>query len=219
MVIDVIIPVRDVDRYLSAAVDSALNQNQVQTRVTVVDGGSINPVILEPRLASDSRVQLVRSEAGLTAGGGRNLGVVNTSAALIAFLDADDLWPANRCAALLECLHETEAHMATGLMTHFHSDEQSRHLGAPTDVKTALVAGGTLLSRTVFEQVGFYDELLKTGEYIEWHNRFKSLGLKEAVCQEVVLERRVHSESTTATQLANRNEYLTVVRRWMNQKN
>ncbi len=212
-VVDVIIPVRNVDRYLQEALESVSRQG-VECRVVVVDGGSDVPIVLPPVPAGLS-VRLVRSEEPLTAGGGRNLGAKLGTAEWIAFLDADDLWPDGSRKSLVDACRSSAADLAVGTTVSFHSNEESKSIANPHGERTALLAGGVLMSRHTWQRVGNFDPDLRSGEFIEWYNRFTVSSLTAATIDALVLRRRLHLESTTAGQLQNRDDYLKVVRRWM----
>jgi hypothetical protein len=106
------------------------------------------------------------------------------------------------------------------MMTHFSSREDAAALVIPDGQRRALVAGGVLVARSAWDAVGGFDPELRAGEFIEWFNRFVLTGRPSIQIDDVVLERRVHRESTTATQAQQgaRDDYLEVVRRWMTQK-
>lgn len=212
-VIDVVMPVRNVTAYLEEAIDSVLAQVAARPRLIVVDAGSDVPVSLPPRHRGDSRIELLRSAVGLHAGGARNLGADRGSAGYLAFLDADDRWPATRSARLVAALHSVNVPLALGQVRHFGSAAEGLHV--PAALRPAYLAGGVLLTRATWRTVGPFDGGLRTGEFVEWYTRFQRAGLEAAVVADVTLERRVHAASTTATQRDDRREYLRVVRTWM----
>jgi glycosyltransferase involved in cell wall biosynthesis len=219
--IDVIIPVRNVDAYLAAAITSALNQVNVSTRVIVVDAGSDAPITLTHEHAASPRVTLVRSDAPLLAGGARNAALPHCSGDFLSFLDADDLWPDNRCANLVDSLATTHADLALGHVTHF--GDAAEGLVIPAGASPAYLAGGTLMPRKTFDAVGLFDPTLRVGEFIEWFNRLTRMSLSVSVSPETSLLRRVHGRSSTSTAAAessstlddHRADYLKVVRAWM----
>ena len=213
--VDVVMPVRNVTAYLDAAIESVFAQEGIRPRLIIVDAGSDSPVVLSSPWKTDARITLIRSEAGLNAGGGRNLGCTMLESGFLTFLDADDLWPPTRSRRLIEQLTTTGSDMTLGQVEHF-SESDAGHLHVPSGLRPAYLAGGTILTRSAWERVGPYKAELRTGEYIDWYNRFKGLGLKESVIADVTLRRRVHARSTTATQTDDRSEYLKVVREWMN---
>lgn len=213
--VEIVMPVRNVTTYMEEAIDSVFDQVDAESRLVVVDAGSDVPVVLPPRYRSHPCVRLIRSEIGLHAGGARNLGVRPSTSEYLAFLDADDRWPATRTRDLVAALRSTGADAALGQVRHFAAAGPIG-LHVPTDLRPAYAAGGLLLPWATWDRVGPFDAELRTGEFVEWYTRFQGLGLTEVVIDAVTLERRVHPASTTATQRADRSEYLKVVRAWMN---
>ena len=97
--VSVIIPVHNAARTLVATVQSVLAQSFADFELVLIDDGSTDdslPVMLDLAMA-DARIHvLAQSNKGVAAT--RNLGVKSSSAPLIAFLDADDLWHADKLA-------------------------------------------------------------------------------------------------------------------------
>jgi glycosyltransferase involved in cell wall biosynthesis len=217
--VTVIIPVKDVDQYLSQAISSVLNQESAECTVVVVDAGSAKPIIISEPYLSDSRVQLIRSNTPLTAGGARNMGLTYCKTEYLAFLDADDLWPLDRTKLMLSKFEHSKVKVVVGLVQNFSSDTTNQRLKVDQNIKTALLAGGILMKREILEEVGIFDPTLQSGEFIDWFQRIKSAGIICGYIDHIVLQRRIHSESTTARQIHDRPDYLKVVRKWMIQKN
>jgi len=215
--VDVVIPVRDVDRYLADAIDSLLAQSGTDVRVTVVDAGSARPVVLTDRHAGHPAVRLLRSDAPLRAGGARNLGAAAGDRAWLAFLDGDDLAVGESLALLGAAAASQGADLAVGRMTSFPSGDDAAGLRIPPGEPVAYVPGGVLVARAAWDAVGPFDAELRTGEFVDWIARFRARGLRAVEVPEVVLRRRLHRDSTTARQLAggDRDDYLKVVRAWL----
>ncbi|MAG58234.1 MAG: hypothetical protein CMJ83_18260 [Planctomycetes bacterium] len=86
----VIIPVFNGERFLAAAVDSALSQRGVPCEVICVDDGSTD-ASREVLDAFGDRIRvLAQANAGVSAA--RNHGAAHATAPYLAFLDQDDLW-------------------------------------------------------------------------------------------------------------------------------
>ncbi len=213
--LDVVIPVRDIDRYLGDALESVVTQAELSCTVFVVDAGSERPISLPAAFSGRPEIHLLRSDEPLRAGAARNLGCAAGSAEWISFLDADDVWMPGSRRALLDAAVDFSADLAYGTVVHFHADEQSRRLQLPEDGRKALMAGGVVVRRRGWDDVGPFDPALSSGEFIEWHNRFLLAGLREVAVGESVLRRRLHLDSTSARQIGDRDDFLDVVRRWM----
>ena len=205
MRIDVVIPVRDGDTWLDDAVASVLAQEDVEVDVTVVDAGSLRPVRLGGVAERDPRVRLIRSETPLFAGAARDLGVAGGTAPLLGFLDADDLWPPDRCRRLAALLEDRSVDLAVGRAEEFGQRDRVVQ-GA------AHFAGGVLVRRAAFESVGGHDPDLATGEWVDFMARARHEGLREVESEVLALRRRIHGSSTTVARRDLRVDYLKVVR-------
>ena len=92
--ISVIVPVFNMERYLRAALDSALAQTLREIEIICVDDGSTDesPAILAEYAARDPRVRVITQEnAGV--GPARNAGIRAARGEFVAFIDPDDLLP------------------------------------------------------------------------------------------------------------------------------
>ena len=216
--ITVVIPVRDLDKYLDEAISSVLNQESVDCKIVVVDAGSIEKIKIPSPFNHDSRVRLIRSETPLTAGGARNLGLEHCKTKYLAFLDSDDVWPLDRSSVMIKEFINTNINVVVGMVQNFGSDAAKRVLIVDETRKRALLAGGILMKSEVLQEIGIFDPTLQSGEFIDWFQRIKSADIACSYIDALVLERRIHDESTTAGQIHDRPDYLKVVRAWMNQK-
>jgi len=193
--LDVVIPVKYGSQYLPQALESVARQG-VDARVVIVDDGA--PVDLA-ELAStvsglDTTVIPNSRQAGI--GGARNTGAAEATRDLLAFLDADDVWPDHRTRTLQESLGGPD------------------ELGSLPDApRPGYLAGGMLIRRSTWERVGDFDEELGVGEYIDWVARARSIGAREEVVEEIVLRRRIHGDNTTIHRRDQYADYADVVRR------
>jgi hypothetical protein len=116
--VDIVVNNHNYDRYLAAAVDSALAQTHPGTRVIVVDDGSTDDSREILRDYGD-RVELVLKENGGQASA-LNTGLEHCAGELVMFLDADDvLHPeavARAVAALAADPGAVKVHMRMGVI-------------------------------------------------------------------------------------------------------
>jgi glycosyltransferase involved in cell wall biosynthesis len=209
--VDVVMPVRDVDRFLDEALASALGQRGVTCRVFIVDDASTRPVRPADSLMQTGRVALLRSEAHLGIGGARNLGCEAGSAAMLAFLDADDVWPAESVRALVASMKPTDAY-ASGRVEHFADASADAGMAIPPGAQHAVLPGSTMLRRKDYAAIGGFRPELRVGEFVDLMARGMASGWSGGRSESVVLRRRVHrdhaSRRVTPTDLG----YLKVVR-------
>ena len=211
---DVVIPTLNSARFVSAAIESALNQTGFDVRVWVVDGGSTDGTQDSVRALADPRVTLVADRGRLGIGAARNLGAALGSATWLTFLDADDLWPRARTELMVSAISNPATDIILGHMLTFKGTPPRLDVElSPADTPVAPVAGCVHFSRALFESVGPMPEDLRVGEFIEWMGRAKLTGAVEKHIPHVTLLRRSHGHNTTRTRTHEFTDYLTVVAR------
>ena len=95
MKVSVIVPVYNQLRYLATCLDSVLSQSLREIEVVCVDDGSTDGSgkLLDEYAARDSRVKVIH-QANAGPGPARNAGMAVAQGEFIAFMDADDRYPA-----------------------------------------------------------------------------------------------------------------------------
>jgi len=95
MGVSVIIPILNMEKYLTGAIDSVFAQTYIDWELILVDDGSTDDsssISLNYVKHYPDRVKYFRHEKCRGASAARNLGVSKAKYELIAFLDADDIW-------------------------------------------------------------------------------------------------------------------------------
>jgi len=162
MRIAVVITFHGEDRFLPEAVASVLNQSLPPDEIVVVDDAS-PPESARSLLGLDPRVRVIRHPVNRGTGAARQTGSDATSAALIAYLDADDAWlPAKleRQAAILTG-HPEVAAVHTALVTVHADGRETSFVRKPAvlDLPTQLwrnqaLPSALLIRRAVLAAVG-----------------------------------------------------------------
>lgn len=199
-VIDVVITNHNYNRFVPGAVESALLQHDVLTRVVVVDDGSDEPLA---GFDAEDRVRIIRSEVAAGVAVALNLGVAAGSAPLVAFLDADDLWPRDRCRYLCEAMDQAD--LAYGGQVIFADGDQPdldpspEQWAAMGSVPAGLFSGTTLLRRSVLERLGPFPATLLKGPFTFWMAVARKAvpPVREVALQRAVLLRRSHATNMT----------------------
>lgn len=203
--ISVVIPAFNAEPYLAEAIQSVLAQGIPGIQVVVVDDGSTDGTA-EVAAGFGAQVALIRQpNAGI--GAARNAGVERAVGNFLAFLDADDVWPAGSLASRLAVL-DADAE-ADGV---FGSVQEFRDGGEDLPSKAGGVAGALLVRRAKYEVVGRFGQDLRVGEFIDWMARAQEAGLKFRSVPDVVLRRRLHGANTGLVQRDARVEYTRVLR-------
>ncbi len=200
--VSVVIPARNAARFLEEALASALAQEGGPVEAIVVDDGSTDGTA---EIAERMGVRVLRREHG-GIGAARNRGVEAARGELLAFLDADDVWPEGKLAAQRRALEaDAGVDMVFGQAVEFGGE------GGESAPEAAMLPGTALIRMESFWRVGLFREDVKVGEFIDWMVRAREAGLRMKMLEGVCLRRRLHEENTGRT-AANRLDYTMVVR-------
>lgn len=213
--VSVIVPCYNAARYIGAALESVLNQSHRPREILVVDDGSTD-ASADAIARYGAAVQYMRQDnRGISAA--RNLGLERARCGMIAFLDADDLWPVDSMRhrlALLEA--DAELGYAFGWVEPFLSPDMPEDVRVkiqdPGEARAGRVAGSLLLRRGIVEKVGGFDAAFPVGETMDWVARIDACGFSSRDCGKVVLLRRIHDANTVTKERALHAHYLRVLR-------
>ena len=91
-IFSIIVPVYNVEKYLSKCIDSVLAQTFTDFECMLIDDGSTDkcPSICDKYSLSDSRIKVIHKENGGLSDA-RNTGILNSTGKYIVLLDSDDI--------------------------------------------------------------------------------------------------------------------------------
>jgi GT2 family glycosyltransferase len=174
-----VIPARNEERFISRTIESIHAAVEgLDHEIIVVDNGSTDRTA---ELASNARARVERAAAG-TIGSARNHGVRHSSGSIIVFLDADVMltpqW-AQRIPSTIALLME-QPDTITGSICGVPADAGwlERVWFAPrvTEASSHVGSGHMILTRSLFERTGGFDESLDTGEDYDLSRRALTAG-------------------------------------------
>ena len=113
--ISVVVPIHDVESYLSTCLQSLARQTERDLEVIMVDDGSTDGsrALAERFALQDRRFRLLTQPNG-GLGSARNTGLDAATGEFLAFVDSDDVLPADAYGRLLGALDATGSDFATG---------------------------------------------------------------------------------------------------------
>jgi glycosyltransferase involved in cell wall biosynthesis len=208
--VSVIVPTRSRWHLLStAALPSALEQEDVRLELIVVDDGSEDETPARLRELADPRVVVIRHEASRGVAVARNTGIRAARGAWVSFLDDDDLWAPRKLRAQLDAADAARAVFAYsgggGL------DESRRFLFAvpPPDPATVTLqllrwnviwcgCSNVLARADVITRLGGFDERLT--QLADWDLWIRlALSGPAAAATEILVGYVMHQESMLLT--------------------
>jgi glycosyltransferase involved in cell wall biosynthesis len=213
--ISVIVPCYNAADYVAQALASVVTQQSPPGEIIVVDDGSTDASITIVEQFGRG-VRCVRQDHQ-GAAAARNRGVAESTGDILAFLDADDVWPTDSLAvrsAVLEA--QADVDTVSGKTRQFISpelpDEVQRTLVCPPDDSAARVVGALLVRRAVFDRVGGFDSSFRIGETLDWIARADLAGVRHVTIDAVVLRRRIHATNTTTRLKNEKADYLRMLK-------
>ena len=120
--VTVVMPAYNSAKYISATIESVLNQKFIDYELLVINDCSKDETVkvVEEFVNRDSRIRLINlSENRGAPAAPRNLGIRQAKGSWIAFLDSDDIWHPNKLQRQIEMLEKTGARFCSTQMAEF----------------------------------------------------------------------------------------------------
>jgi glycosyltransferase involved in cell wall biosynthesis len=209
--ISVVVPARNVERYVRRTLESVVSQTHKALEIIVVDDGSTDETaaIVMQMAQQEPRIRLIRTQrTGVSAA--RNLAINAARGDLIATLDADDVWHPEKLARQLAVMRNSGPNVglvycwSAGIDDHdlviLPAWTRSVAVGDVLRdiVVTGIVGNGStpLIRRKYIEAVGGYDVDLALCE--DWKFYTALAGVCEfAVIPECLIGYRIRSDSAS----------------------
>jgi glycosyltransferase involved in cell wall biosynthesis len=219
--VSVIVPVFDMARFLPDAIESIEAQGQPDVEIIVVDDGSRDDTP-EVVAALGDRVVAVRQQNRGPAAA-RNHGIDIARGKLIAFLDADDLWPVGKLARQLEHLtREPDLDVVLGRIQYVALDGGTipdlKFEDADAKVLSHVHLGSGLFRRRAFARIGTFDENFRISEDIDWFLRAREAQLRMIILRDVTLVYRLHDSNMTRDLTVRGSGMVTLLKRSLDRR-
>jgi glycosyltransferase involved in cell wall biosynthesis len=215
LLVSVMIPAYNGEAYLGEAIDSVLQQNYRPVEIIVVDDGSDDATGEVARRYGDA-VRYTKQNRGGN-GAARNRAVALATGELFTFLDADDRLVPDALDRLVSTLAEDPSLEAVyGHVREFISPdldaEALARLRPPIDRIAGCLPTNMLMRRETFLRVGEFPTHLRVGVTVDWSARADEMGLSTLLIDDVLFERRLHSDNNGIREREHRSHYLHVVK-------
>jgi glycosyltransferase involved in cell wall biosynthesis len=203
MRISAIIPTLNMAHFLPDAIASIARQDISVDEVIVIDCGSTDETGTTIKRLRDGGAPIRFIETSeQNPAAARNKALEKAQGDLIAFLDADDLWPADKLSAQLGFLNASpNKGMVSGYVTYF--DILDRETLAPasrarTETIFHVHLGACVYRRAVFERVGAFNPTLVFGEDFDLLMRVREADIGFSFLPRETLYYRKHAASMMA---------------------
>ena len=192
MKVSVIVPSYNAGPYLKDALRS-IHRQGYPVEIVVVDQDSDDGSTED--LGKGVRVlRTPKSSPGVA----RNIGLSAASGDLVAFLDADDLWPAGKLYRQIGCLLEYELSMVSGHVCYFETaseDGLTPAEGSRTETVLHVHLGACVYRREALKTLGGFDSEFLYAEDVDLLLRLRESGLPFSILRSTELYYRKHPAS------------------------
>ena len=193
--VSVIIPVKNGERFLAAAIQSVLDQDYARVELIVVDGQSDDRTAQIAQSFTQVRYLFQQGDPGVAAA--RNLGIAAAQGELVAFISHDDLWARNKLSVQVAQMIEHPELQYTITRVKFFLEPGC---ACPPGFRKELVEGDhvgvmpeTLVARkSLFDQIGGFDPEFVIGDDNDWFVRAQDNQVPATVIPQVLTYKRVH---------------------------
>jgi glycosyltransferase involved in cell wall biosynthesis len=215
------IPVRDGEAYLAEAIESVLAQSRPCGQVIVVDNGSSDRSA-EIAAGFGPPVEVV-SEPRPGIGAARNAARRAARGDYFAFLDADDIWEAEKTALQLAAFEANPGlQLVFGHVRQFVSPdldvEEADGLRVPADPQPGQYIGAMLARREAVESIGPWPQDVRVSDGLTFLLRARELGLAQTMLAETVTLRRVHGANHSINNRDERAEFARHLKRSLDRR-
>jgi len=215
MLVSILIANKDYSKFISTAIESALNQTYKDIEIVVCDDNSTDNSVEIIKQYLNQGVHLIKKRDGIPSSpSSRNACIVNSKGQYICFLDSDNYYNPNFIEEMVESLNNYDGiycdyrHIKNGkifrvnrLESYKTREELHKRYLAPACV---ICLNGVLIPRRVFDKVGLFNEKVLIGESIEFFIRATKYFYFKHI-PKVLLNCRIHSTQQSSKLVHKRN--------------
>ena len=166
--ISIVVPVYNAQKYIGETIESVLCQTYEDWELILVDDGSADNSCAIIEQYQDPRIHLIRLGSNHGAAFARNVGLQRASGRYLAFLDADDLWEADKLQNQLAFMRQRGC--AFSFTSYEFMGEDGRKLGKVAHVPPVMAYTDALKNTTIatftvmFDRKKIPEDLLRMPE-------------------------------------------------------
>jgi glycosyltransferase involved in cell wall biosynthesis len=204
--ISVVIATRNSGRYLAECLDSVFGQGRAPAEVIMIDAASTDKTL---DIAKHYPLVRVLQQDGTGFARAWNQGIVETKGDYVGFIDSDDRWKTEKLALQAAMLDEdSEMQGVIGRVRFFLEPGEQPPTGWRDRILNgehiAQMPGVLLARRQLFQTFGMWGANWKIASDIDWFVKLKDSGLRVGVVDELLMEKRIHSNNLSLVTATNR---------------
>jgi GT2 family glycosyltransferase len=211
--VSIVIPIFNHYNYLRQCIESALAQTYQNKEIILIDDRSSDPAVIPllEEYADKPGVRLIRNSVNQGISETQNKAIIESSGAIIAFLDCDDFLAPEAITTCIENWKSNTVYLHTGRInidkdgaeinrTHFMSLPRQNYFAE--NLRAMYATHLKMIRRDVFAKVGLFDPRFDSAQDYEMLMRIAFHYPTESFVHvpDFLYHHRIHNEQTTTTQ-------------------
>lgn len=197
--VSVIIPVFNSERYLEQSLNSVIKQDYKHIEILVIDGNSTDRT---ENICKNFSMINFHKQKGKGISDALNYGIEISNGEFISFISSDDLWMPEKLGTQIKLMTINPEIKYTITKVKFFLEPGCK---LPKKFNKKFLEGSYIqyilenlvARRSLFDQVGMFDNFFSCGMEIDWFARAKDKNIEHSVLDEVLVYKRVHNQNTT----------------------
>lgn len=184
--ISVIVPVYNIEEYISECIESVINQDYKNLQIILVDDGSTDKSgkICDDYKVIDERIEVIHKKNG-GLGSARNAGLARATGDFISFVDGDDILDTTMYSAMIKVQKEKSADIIEILRKPFYNIKELKINNNQETYQILVMTGAEALKNQLSVEKTIYSPLIAV-----WCRLYKT----ELVKEEFFPENRIHED-------------------------
>ena len=177
----VVITVYNKEDFVQATVESVLNQSVQDFEIIIVNDASTDDSANVIKNIDQAAINYIELPQNVGASAARNIGIKSAKGSFIALLDGDDIWDSYYLAEIVSLIHVFPQHhvFATAVFKEYigKTTASNYSFDNPNEdtfldlnyfessyKNSLLTSSSAVIHKSVFNDIGFYDESIKSGQ-------------------------------------------------------
>ncbi len=153
--VSIIVPVYNAENYIEQTIKSVLAQSYENWELLLAENGSTDKSVEKIRQFDDPRIRLIIMDGNVGAANARNEGMRQATGTYVGYIDADDLWHADKLKKQIAFMEEKDA--AFSFTGYEFGDENAVGTGKIVKVPDTLSYKQALSNTTIFTSTVMFD--------------------------------------------------------------
>ncbi len=153
--VSIIVPVYNAENYIEQTIKSVLAQSYENWELLLAENGSKDKSVEKIKQFDDPRIRLIIMDGNVGAANARNEGMRQATGTYVCYIDADDLWHADKLKKQIAFMKEKDA--AFSFTGYEFGDENAVGTGKVVKVPSTLTYKQALSNTTIFTSTVMFD--------------------------------------------------------------